>query len=181
MKVVATKIPQVLVFEPDVHGDDRGFFMETWRRSEFEKLGIDGEFVQDNQSKSRQGILRGLHYQLQKPQGKLVRAIAGEIFDVAVDLRKSSPTFCHWVGEILSAQNHRQLWVPPGFAHGFYVLSESAEIVYKCTQYYAPEDDRSLLWNDKELSIDWPLLDSAPELSDKDKHAVGLDRAELFP
>ena len=181
MRVVATDIPEVLVFEPTVHGDERGFFVETWRHSEFEKLGLDATFVQVNQSKSSQGTLRGLHYQVVNPQGKLVRAIEGEIFDVAVDIRQSSPTFGQWVGEILSADNHRQLWVPPGFAHGFYVLSSTAQIVYKCTQYYAPEGDRSLSWNDSELGIEWPVLDTQPLLSEKDEKAPTLRDAELFP
>ena len=169
MNVTPTAIADVLVIEPRVHGDHRGYFMETWRKSEMESLGIFEEFVQDNQSKSLQNTLRGLHYQLKHPQGKLVRVLAGQIFDVVVDLRKSSKSFGHWVGEILSAENHKQLWVPGGFAHGFYVLSDSAEIAYKCTQYYDAEDDRSLLWNDPDLEIDWPLLDDQTRLSDKDR------------
>jgi dTDP-4-dehydrorhamnose 3,5-epimerase len=181
MLSVATKIPEVLIFEPVVHGDERGFFVETWRQSEFEKLGINESFVQDNQSKSSQGTLRGLHYQVINPQGKLVRAIQGEIFDVAVDIRRGSPTFGQWVGEILSSTNHRQLWVPPGFAHGFYVLSDTAQIVYKCTEYYAPEGDRSLRWNDQSIAINWPLLNEEPLLSEKDRTAPLLKDAELFP
>ena len=170
MKLIPTRIPDVVVVEPQVFGDERGFFMETFRASVMDELTGGKPFVQDNHSKSTQGILRGLHYQMQNTQGKLVRAVAGVVFDVAVDMRRSSPTFGQWVGEILSAENKRQLWVPEGFAHGFYVLSESAEFVYKCTDYYAPEYDRSLLWNSKSftgfifcrkhgrLAIDqWPL------------------------
>ncbi|MCH8175501.1 MAG: dTDP-4-dehydrorhamnose 3,5-epimerase [Proteobacteria bacterium] len=180
MNVTPTAIADVLVIEPRVHGDHRGYFMETWRKSEMESLGIFEEFVQDNQSKSLQNTLRGLHYQLKHPQGKLVRVLAGEIFDVVVDLRKSSKSFGHWVGEILSAENHKQLWVPGGFAHGFYVLSDSAEIAYKCTQYYDAEDDRSLLWNDPDLAIDWPLLNNQPLLSEKDRTASPLSKVALY-
>lgn len=181
MKVIASSIPDVLLFEPTVHGDDRGYFMETWRQSVFEQQQLDVEFVQDNQSKSSRGTLRGLHYQLQYPQGKLARVVSGEIFDVAVDLRRSSPHFGKWVGAILSAQNNKQLWVPPGFAHGFYVISESAVMLYKCTQYYHGEDDRSLLWNDAGLAINWPLLDSNPLLSEKDRNANSLTEAPVYP
>ena len=180
MNVTPTAIADVLIIEPQVHGDHRGYFMETWRKSEMESLGIFEEFVQDNQSKSLQNTLRGLHYQLRRPQGKLVRVLAGEIFDVVVDLRKSSKSFGHWVGEILSAENHKQLWVPAGFAHGFYVLSDSAEIAYKCTEYYDAEDDRSLLWNDPDLAIDWPLLDDQPLLSEKDREATPLSTIALY-
>ncbi len=181
MKITETRIPDVLIFEPVVHGDQRGYFMETWRRSFFEERGLDVEFVQDNQSKSARGTLRGLHYQVNRPQGKLIRAIAGEIFDVAVDLRRKSPTFRQWVGIFLTAENHRQLWVPPGFAHGFCVTSESAEIVYKCTEYYSPVDDRCLKWNDGSIGIDWPLGESQPLLSTKDRNAPLFQDAELFP
>jgi len=180
MNVTPTAIADVLIIEPQVHGDHRGYFMETWRKSEMESLGIFEEFVQDNQSKSLQNTLRGLHYQLRRPQGKLVRVLAGEIFDVVVDLRKSSKSFGHWIGEILSAENHKQLWLPAGFAHGFYVLSDSAEIAYKCTEYYDAEDDRSLLWNDPDLSIDWPLLDDQPLLSEKDRTASPLSTIALY-
>ena len=180
MNVTPTAIADVLVIEPQVHGDHRGYFMETWRKSEMESLGIFEEFVQDNQSKSLQNTLRGLHYQLKHPQGKLVRVLAGEIFDVVVDLRKSSTSFGHWIGEILSAENHKQLWVPGGFAHGFYVLSDSAEIAYKCTDYYDAEDDRSLLWNDPDLAIDWPLLNDQPRLSNKDRTASPLSTIALY-
>ena len=181
MKITETAIPEILVLEPTVHGDERGYFMETFRASILEERGVDLNFVQDNQSRSEQGILRGLHYQLQFPQGKLIRVLSGEVFDVAVDIRKSSPSFGQWVGEVLSADNLKQLWVPPGFAHGFYVLSESAELCYKCTDYYHPEDDYSLLWNDPALAIDWPLLDSEPVLSAKDKAGKLLSETPLFP
>ena len=181
MQVLPTSIPDVVILEPKVHGDHRGYFMETWRQSEFAKLGLPTTFVQDNQSKSQQGILRGLHYQLTRPQGKLVRVIAGEIFDVAVDLRKSSPTFGQWDGVRLSSDNCRQLWVPPGFAHGFYVLSETAEVVYKCTEYYFPDDERGLLWNDEEIGVHWPLLNPEPTLSEKDRHAPRFDELEYYP
>ena len=180
MNVTPTAIADVLVIEPQVHGDHRGYFMETWRKSEMESLGIFEEFVQDNQSKSLQNTLRGLHYQLKHPQGKLVRVLAGEIFDVVVDLRKNSKSLGHWVGEILSAENHKQLWLPAGFAHGFYVLSDSAEIAYKCTEYYDAEDDRSLLWNDPDLAIEWPLLNDQPLLSDKDRTASPLSTIALY-
>lgn len=173
MKITPTAIADVWLIEPTVFGDHRGFFMETFRQSLFEERWPGIQFVQDNHSKSSQGILRGLHYQLKQPQGKLVRVVSGEIYDVAVDMRKDSPTFGQHVGAVLSADNKHQLWVPPGFAHGFYVMSESAEMVYKCTDYYAPDDEYSLLWNDPELNIEWPLIASAngPVLSDKDRDA----------
>lgn len=180
MKVTQTQIPDVLLIEPTLHGDKRGYFMETWRESTLSELGVDVRFVQDNQSKSVKSTLRGLHYQLNFPQGKLVRVLSGEIYDVAVDLRKDSPTFGHWIGVVLSNTNHHQLWVPAGFAHGFYVMSESAEISYKCTEYYHPEDDHSLLWNDEALAIDWPLEGHTPLLSEKDSQAKTLSRAELY-
>lgn len=179
MKVIKTTIPDVLLFEPTVFGDERGFFMETFRESEFQQLGIDVKFVQDNHSSSSKGVLRGLHYQIHQPQGKLVRVIAGEVYDVAVDLRKSSPTFGQYVGAVLSSENKRIFWVPPGFAHGFLVLSDMAEFVYKCTEYYAPEHDRSLLWNDPALAIQWPI-EGDPELSEKDKAAKYLSQAEVY-
>lgn len=181
MKITETGISEVLLFEPTVHGDERGYFMETFRAAFFSERGLDLEFVQDNQSRSTRGTLRGLHFQHQFPQGKLVRVIAGEVFDVAVDLRESSATFGQWVGALLSAKNHNQLWVPPGFAHGFYVLSESADLCYKCTDYYHPEDDHSLIWNDPDVSIDWPLLSSEPLLSAKDSAAKRLGEIPLFP
>ncbi len=181
MKVVETSIPDVLIIEPNVFGDERGFFYESFNAAAFEAAtGLKRQFVQDNHSKSQRGVLRGLHYQIQQPQGKLVRVVAGEVFDVAVDLRKSSPSFGRWFGTHLSAQNQRQLWIPEGFAHGFVVLSGSAEFLYKTTDYYAPEHERSLLWNDPELGIQWPF-DEAPQLSAKDQAGKLLRDAELFP
>ena len=181
MKIIASNIPDILVFEPTVYSDGRGYFMETWRQSVFDAQGIDAGFVQDNQSNSNRGTLRGLHYQLNRPQGKLARVVSGEVFDVAVDLRKSSAYFGQWIGVVLSAENKKQLWVPPGFAHGFYVLSESAELLYKCTEYYHPQDDHCLLWNDEAVAIDWPLLSSSPILSDKDRNARRLADAAFYP
>jgi len=182
MKISPTAIPDVLLFEPTVFGDHRGFFMETFRQSFFDEILPGVRFVQDNHSRSSQGILRGLHYQLNQPQGKLVRVVQGEIYDVAVDLRKDSPTFGQSVGLVLSAENKQQLWVPPGFAHGFYVISETAEMVYKCSDYYAPADEHSLLWNDPELGIQWPLVPGLgdPVLSDKDKNAKPLSEAPVY-
>ncbi|AGA88733.1 dTDP-4-dehydrorhamnose 3,5-epimerase [Stutzerimonas stutzeri] len=181
MKVVETSIPDVLIIEPKVFGDERGFFYESFNAAAFEAAtGLKRQFVQDNHSKSQRGVLRGLHYQIQQPQGKLVRVVAGEVFDVAVDLRKSSPSFGRWFGTHLSAQNQRQLWIPEGFAHGFVVLSESAEFLYKTTDYYAPEHERSLLWNDPALGIEWPF-DESPQLSAKDQAGKRLSDAELFP
>jgi dTDP-4-dehydrorhamnose 3,5-epimerase len=179
MQLIATTHPEVLILQPKVHGDHRGFFLETFRGSVFRDAGLPDVFVQDNHSKSGKGILRGLHYQIRQPQGKLVRCISGAIFDVAVDLRRSSPRFGQWVGVELSADNKQALWVPPGFAHGFLVLGDSAEITYKCTTYYAPEHDRSLLWNDADIGIAWPL-DGPVVLSDKDRTAPSLKQAELF-
>ena len=181
MKLVDTTIPEVKIIETQVFGDDRGFFMETFRASIMDELTGGKPFVQDNHSKSAQGILRGLHYQMQKTQGKLVRVVQGAVFDVAVDMRKSSPTFGQWVGEVLSAENKKQLWVPEGFAHGFYVMTESAEFVYKCTDYYAPEFDRSLKWNDPEVGIEWPLVDSKqPLVSEKDENGKSFSEADTF-
>jgi len=187
MDVIRTEIPDVLLFKPKKFGDERGYFMETFRAQWLEEQGVQVNFVQDNQSSSGQQVLRGLHYQLHKPQGKLVRVIKGEVFDVAVDLRRSSPTFGKSVGVILSAQNSHIFWVPPGFAHGFLVLSDGAEFCYKCTEYYAPEHERSLLWNDPALNIDWPGLNqnapllSPPLLSPKDQAGLRLHQAEVFP
>ena len=181
MRFLPSEIPEVLLIEPQVFGDSRGFFMETWHAAKFAAAGLDLNFVQDNHSKSVQGTLRGLHYQIRKPQGKLVRVISGEVFDVAVDLRKSSPFFGRWVGEILSAENKKMLWVPPGFGHGFYVLSPEAEFVYKCTELYAPEHERCIRWDGPELGIAWPLLAQAPLLSAKDLAGVSLAKAELYP
>lgn len=171
-----TAIPDVLVLEPKVFGDARGFFFESFNQRDFEQAtGLQGvTFVQDNHSKSARGVLRGLHYQLQHPQGKLVRVVAGEVFDVAVDIRRSSPTFGQWVGEVLSADNQKQLWVPPGFAHGFLVLSEAAEFLYKTTDYWYPEHERSLLWSDPQLNIGWPLQGQPPLLAAKDAAAPVL-------
>jgi dTDP-4-dehydrorhamnose 3,5-epimerase len=182
LKFTSTEIPDVLLIEPHVFGDERGFFMETYQANLFENAGIPGPFVQDNHSGSRQGILRGLHYQIKHVQGKLVRVIAGEIYDVAVDLRKSSPTFKQWTGILLSAKNKTQVWVPPGFAHGFYVLSEWAEVIYKTTDFYAPEWERTLSWNDPDLAIQWPLLEGMPPiLSSKDSQGMPFYQIELFP
>ena len=182
MEVITTKIPDLLLFKPKVFGDERGFFLESFRESWFSERGINVNFVQDNHSSSSKGVLRGLHYQIQKPQGKLVRVTAGEVYDVAVDMRKSSPTFGKSVGVYLSADNKHIFWVPPGFAHGFLVLSERAEFNYKCTEYYAPQHERSLLWNDPELNIDWPLAGiEQPVLSAKDQLALPLSQAEVFP
>jgi dTDP-4-dehydrorhamnose 3,5-epimerase len=181
MRFIPTTIPDVLVIEPDVFGDARGFFLETWHEAKFREGGIDAVFVQDNHSRSRQGILRGLHYQIERPQGKLVRVVTGRVFDVAVDLRRSSPTFGQWVGDELSEGNQRMLWVPPGFAHGFYVLSESADFVYKCTEFYAPEHERCIRWDDRELGIDWPIPTHAvPLVSDKDARGVAFSDAECY-
>ena len=180
MKVTATAIPDVLLIEPKVFGDARGFFYESWNHQAFSAaVGREVVFVQDNHSASARNVLRGLHYQVKQTQGKLVRVVAGEVFDVAVDVRRSSPTFGRWVGERLSADNHRMLWVPEGFAHGFLVLSDMAEFLYKTTDYYAPEHDRSLLWNDPRVGIDWPL-DGEPLLKPRDAGAPTLEHAETF-
>jgi dTDP-4-dehydrorhamnose 3,5-epimerase len=180
MKISSTAIPEVLLLEPSVYGDERGYFMETFRASHFEDKGVGPNFVQDNQSRSIKGTLRGLHYQLNYPQGKLARVVIGEVFDVAVDLRSGSDTFGCWVGEILSDENKRQLWIPPGFAHGFLVLSDFAELLYKCTDYYHPEDDHSLLWKDSDLAIAWPDIGLEPILSEKDKAAKPLSKALVY-
>jgi dTDP-4-dehydrorhamnose 3,5-epimerase len=179
MEKIATAIADVFMIAPKVFGDDRGFFLESYNRRSMAALGIDSEFVQDNHSRSAKGVLRGLHYQIRQPQGKLVRVVAGEIYDVAVDLRRASPTFGQWVGMTLSAENKRMAWVPPGFAHGFYVTSESAEVLYKATDYYAPEHERSLLWNDPALNIEWPLA-GEPLLSEKDRKGQPLSVAEVY-
>ena len=179
-KVTPTAIKEVLLLEPQVFGDDRGFFFESFNAKDFKNAtGLDVEFVQDNHSKSAKNVLRGLHYQIQHPQGKLVRVTQGEVWDVAVDIRKSSPTFGKSVGELLSADNKRQLWVPPGFAHGFVVLSEMAEFLYKTTNYYSPEYERSIRWDDPQLGIDWKITE-APMLAKKDKEAPVLEGAQLF-
>ncbi len=181
MKRIPTHLAGVDILEPRVFGDDRGFFLESWNAETFRSIGLALDFVQDNHSRSRQGILRGLHYQLGTPQGKLVRVTQGCVFDVAVDLRKSSPQFGHWVGVELSEDNKRMLWIPPGFAHGFYVMSHSADFLYKCTTAYDASADRSICWNDRALAISWPLVNgAAPELSAKDAVAPRLSDAELF-
>lgn len=177
MKVIETNIPDVKIIEPSVFGDKRGFFMETWQQKKFEELvtGKPTQFVQDNHSRSMQGILRGLHYQTENTQGKLVRVVKGEVYDVAVDIRKCSPTFGQWVGVYLSAENKRQLWIPEGFAHGFYVTSEEAEFVYKCTDYYNSQAEHCILWSDPDIGIKWPISDTKKlVLSEKDKNASGM-------
>lgn len=181
MKFTPLSIPDVILIEPRVHGDARGFFMETWHAEHFAEAGIAATFVQDNHSLSKRHTLRGLHYQIRHPQGKLVRTVSGEIFDVAVDLRRDSSTFSQWTGAYLSAQNKCQMWVPPGFAHGFLVLSEQAEFVYKCTDFYAPRHERALLWNDPELNVSWPLpAGTRPIISEKDAAGLPLARAEVY-
>ena len=180
MQVIATDIAEVLILEPKVFGDSRGFFMESFNARGFAELsGADVAFVQDNQSRSARGVLRGLHYQIRQPQGKLVRVVRGRVFDVAVDIRRSSPTFGRWVGAELSEENNRQMWVPAGFAHGFVVLSESADFLYKTTDYYAPEHERAIAWNDPQIGIRWPF-EGEPLLSAKDRQASSLAAAELF-
>lgn len=181
MRVIPSELPNVLILEPKVFGDERGFFYESFNARAFaQATGITREFVQDNHSRSQRGVLRGLHYQVQQAQGKLVRVTAGEVYDVAVDLRRSSPNFGRWVGVHLSAENKRQLWVPEGFAHGFLVLSEVAEFLYKTTDYYAPEHERCIRWDDPTLTIDWPLAEP-PQLSAKDQAGVTFIDAEVFP
>ncbi|HEY9037237.1 MAG TPA: dTDP-4-dehydrorhamnose 3,5-epimerase [Pseudomonadales bacterium] len=181
MKRIDTPLQDAFIIEPAIHGDARGFFLETWNRRTFAEMGLDLDFVQDNHSRSRHGILRGLHYQTENTQGKLVRVSAGEVFDVIVDMRKSSSSFGQWSGFTLSAENQHMLWVPPGFAHGFYVVSEYAEFLYKCTDYYNPKAEISLRWDDPTLAIAWPLkAGDPPLLSDKDRNGVLLDQAPLF-
>jgi dTDP-4-dehydrorhamnose 3,5-epimerase len=181
MEVKTTSVPGVLVIDPKAFGDERGFFYESFNERRFTELtGVTAKFVQDNHSKSGKNVVRGLHYQIRQPQGKLVRVVAGEIFDVAVEIRKSSPHFGRWVGMTLSADNRRQVWIPPGFAHGFVVTSESAEVLYKTTDYWAPEHERCILWNDPDIGIDWPI-NTAPLLSPKDRSGKRLIEAEVFP
>lgn len=181
MNVIETKIPDVKIIEPKVFGDERGFFMETWNERAFREAGIDATFVQDNHSRSVMNTLRGLHYQIEQPQGKLVRVTAGEVFDVAVDLRTGSPTFGQWVGELLSADNKRMFWVPPGFAHGFLVTSEIADFQYKCTDFYAPRQERSIHWADKYLDINWPLVNGAmPLTSSKDEDGLPFASSDYY-
>jgi dTDP-4-dehydrorhamnose 3,5-epimerase len=180
MKVIKTSIPEVLVLEPRVFKDDRGFFYESFNQRSFSEItGLDVNFVQDNHSRSQRDVLRGLHYQIRQAQGKLVRVIKGSVFDIAVDIRKSSPTFGHWVGEILSEDNNRQMWVPPGFAHGFLVCSDSADFLYKTTDYYAPEFERCIRWDDSDIGIKWPL-EREPIIAEKDRNGVGLKEAEVY-
>ncbi len=181
MEITPTTIPEVKLIKPKVFGDARGFFMETYQIERFAAAGIPHIFLQDNHSGSQRGTLRGLHYQIRQPQGKLIRVIAGEVFDVAVDIRRDSPTFGQWVGATLSAESREQIWVPAGFAHGFYVLSEWAELVYKATDLYSPQWERTILWNDPELGIDWPLLEGQPTLiSPKDRAGTPLAQADVF-
>lgn len=179
MRTEPLTVADALLITPNLHGDQRGFFFESWRQDQYAPLGVGPEFVQDNHSRSSRGVLRGLHYQLNAPQGKLVRALVGEIYDVIVDLRRSSPTFKQWAGVTLSSDNRDQLWVPPGFAHGFQVISEVAEIAYKCTEYYAPDDEHSLLWNDPDLAIDWRAV-GEPQLSAKDRQGLSLNAAPTY-
>lgn len=179
MNFVPSNLPNIIIIQPKVFEDERGFFLESYQKQRFAEAGVSYEFVQDNHSLSRQGVLRGLHYQIRQPQGKLVRVISGEVFDVAVDIRRSSPTFGQWMGINLSAENKTMLWIPPGFAHGFYVLSEQAEVLYKATDYYAPQWERTILWNDPEMGIRWPE-GPAPMVSAKDAAGLPLAQAELF-
>lgn len=179
MNVIETSLPGVLILEPKVFGDARGFFLESWNKHTFAKLGLEADFVQDNHSRSARGVLRGLHYQVNEPQGKLVRVVSGSVFDVAVDLRKSSPHFGRWVGYELSAENQRMMWIPPGFAHGFLVLSGSADFLYKTTTYYAPQWDRGIRWDDPQIGVAWPL-EGTPVLSAKDQVQPLLKDAEVY-
>jgi dTDP-4-dehydrorhamnose 3,5-epimerase len=180
MDVIQTAIPDILIIEPKVFGDERGFFLESFNQKTFrEKTGVTAQFVQDNHSRSAKNVLRGLHYQVKQTQGKLIRVVLGEVYDVAVDIRRSSPTFGQWMGCLLSEANKRQLWIPPGFAHGFVVLSETADCLYKTTDYYAPEHERSILWNDPQIGIDWRITDK-PVLSAKDRAGIPLEEAEVF-
>ncbi len=182
MEFEPLSIPEVVLIRPQVFGDERGFFMETWNARRFAEAGIWATLVQQNHSRSPHGVLRGLHYQIRRPQGKLVRVGSGEVFDVAVDLRRSSPTFGRWTGAYLSADNQYGLWIPPGFAHGFYVTSETTDFLYSCSDYYCPEDERCLRWDDMTLAIAWPLIDGqAPVLSEKDRVGVALSEAEVYP
>jgi dTDP-4-dehydrorhamnose 3,5-epimerase len=181
MKITPTDIPDVLVLEPLVYQDARGFFLETWQAPRYREAGLDVDFVQDNHSRSVRGTLRGLHYQIEQPQGKLIAVVRGEIYDVAVDLRRESPTFGRWTAQRLSDENHLQLWIPPGFAHGFYVVSDVADVVYKCTELYAGRHERVIRWDDPDLAIDWPLIDgAAPLLSAKDAAAPTLRDALAY-
>lgn len=181
MNFIKLDIHEIILIEPKIFGDERGFFFESYKKARFAEAGIGFDFVQDNHSRSQHNVLRGLHYQIKHPQGKLVRAVAGEIFDVVVDIRRSSPTFGKWVGVYLSSENKKQLWVPPGFAHGFYVTSEYAEVLYKTTDYYAPQWERTILWNDPEIGIQWPLKHGEDVLlSQKDRNGMPISKAEIF-
>ncbi|MBN2679233.1 dTDP-4-dehydrorhamnose 3,5-epimerase [Acidithiobacillus montserratensis] len=181
MNIEKLRIPEVLLITPRVFGDSRGFFMESWNQRQFAEAGLKLDFVQDNHSRSQQGVLRGLHYQIQQPQGKLVRVVSGAVFDVAVDLRRSSPTFGQWVGATLSAENHQMLWVPPGFAHGFYVQSDVADFLYKTTEFYVPEAERCIIWNDPDIAITWPIpADSTPQLAAKDAAGSAFNKADTY-
>jgi dTDP-4-dehydrorhamnose 3,5-epimerase len=181
MNALPTELPGVLVIEPQVFGDERGFFLESWNRERFAQAGLQVEFVQDNQSRSARGVLRGIHYQLTRPQGKLVRVTAGRVFDVAVDLRRGSPHFGRWTGVDLSAANKRMMWVPPGFGHGFLALEDGTDFLYKCTEFYAPEDEQCIAWNDPQIGVAWPLHGIEPSLSRKDQAGVSLGQAKLYP
>ena len=182
MQFIPTSIPDVILIKPKVYADERGFFLESWERQKFLAAGIDADFVQDNHSLSTYGTLRGLHYQLGQPQGKLVRVTQGEVYDVAVDLRRSSPHFGRWIAVQLTSANHEMLWVPPGFAHGFFVMSESAEFQYKCSDYYAPQEERCIRWNDETLAIDWPItVSQTPLVSAKDALGVSFTQADVYP
>jgi dTDP-4-dehydrorhamnose 3,5-epimerase len=181
MRLVETDLPDVKIIEPRVFGDDRGFFLESWNARSFAAAGIDAAFVQDNHSRSGRGVLRGLHYQLGRPQGKLVRVTAGRVYDVAVDLRRSSPAFGRWTAVELSAENKRMLWIPPGHAHGFLVLEDQTDFLYKCTDFYAPEDERTVAWDDPTIGIRWPLDGGLPQLSAKDRAGLPLTQADTYP
>ena len=182
MQIIDTALADVKILEPKVFGDERGFFLESWNQQFFANNALPAKFVQDNHSRSQQGVLRGLHYQIKNPQGKLVRVSQGEVFDVAVDMRQSSPQFGQWAGVLLSESNKRQLWVPPGFAHGFYVVSQSADFQYKCTDYYAPEYERSLSWNDANVGVEWPIIDGqAPVLAAKDAEGLIFEHCDYYP
>jgi len=180
LRVHSTALPGVLVIEPVVRTDERGFFLEAWHETRYREVGIDLPFVQDNHSRSVQGVLRGLHYQVQHPQGKLIRVVTGDVFDVAVDLRRSARTFGQWFGIVLSGANQKQLWVPPGFAHGFYTLTASADVLYKCTDFYVPQHSHTLRWDDPNIGIKWPLVDSPPTLTPQDAAGLGLREAATY-
>jgi dTDP-4-dehydrorhamnose 3,5-epimerase len=181
MRILPTELEGPVLIEPEVHGDDRGFFLESWNERRFAEAGIEARFVQDNHSRSARGVLRGIHYQLARPQGKLVRVSSGAAFDVAVDLRRSSPQFGKWTGVELTAANKRMLWIPPGFGHGFLALEEGTDFLYKCTDFYLPSDERGVAWNDPAIGIDWPLEDIAPIVSERDSAAPSLADAEVYP